>query len=815
MMYRKFRIFLSFFVATAISTGFVTALSNSTVRAKQIEPPPSRASMQNERLSLPTSSTSIPQTALVHAVGSDPQTLDPALAYDTASGAVLMQIYEPLIELNREKIDEFVPLLSTGWTISSNGRTYTFYIRPGVKFHNGNTLTASDVAYSFQRGILQGGSFSPQWLLTEPIFGPGITDVCDLLDPSVCDSRSALQAYRNNHSTKVANVCTTLKSKIVADDVNGTVTFNLDQAWGPFLNTLAGHWGSVIDREWAIQQGAWDGDCNTWHNYYFVTNASSPLTSITNGSGPFKLHHWVKNTELVLNRNEGYWNTVPLWPGGTFGPAAFETVTRTVVSDNGERAQMLLDGLADLIDGGTGFYTEFDAATLFHYEQSEGVIPALVYPDGILKKYTGGLATSALDGFFNFNIATGGPRNYIGSGTWDGNGIPMDFFSDIHVRKGFNYAFDWDEYNTLFSGAGIQRTGPIIKPLPGYAEGQSVYSHNPTLALQELNQAWSGSVAAHGFSLTLVYNSGNAGGQKAAEILKANIEALDPRFHIGIIALDWGEFSYEQARGRLPIFFTGWAQDFPHPHNWVVPYLDGLYANRQNFPALMREQYHTMIYNCLELTGDAARTCYEAIQNQTYLDALDIFLLQSRQRTYISANLFGYYLNPGRSSVRYYDLYKQPLPTTVTVEPGTAQTLDFDPSGDSNASAEFPAGSVAEEIQIVAIPEVRMFNNSPTVMLSNIVFELAAFLPDGTLIPDMNFTNPVTITITYEAGVFTPEQEEQLMFVTWDGNDWVDAACGPYQRDLVNHTLTTRICHLSIFGVAQPSLPLFLPIISR
>ncbi len=72
-----------------------------------------------------------------------------------------MQIYEPLVEMNREKTDEFIPLLATGWTISGDAKTYTFTIRTGAKFHDGGPLTASDVAYSFQRGILQGGQIHP------------------------------------------------------------------------------------------------------------------------------------------------------------------------------------------------------------------------------------------------------------------------------------------------------------------------------------------------------------------------------------------------------------------------------------------------------------------------------------------------------------------------------------------------------------------------------------------------------------------------------------------------------------------------------
>ena len=43
-------------------------------------------------------------------------------------------------------------------------------------------------------------------------------------------------------------------------------------------------------------------------------------------------------------------------------------------------------------------------------------------------------------------VSTTGSNKRIGSGALDGKGIPPDFFSDIHIRKAFNYSFDWDTY---------------------------------------------------------------------------------------------------------------------------------------------------------------------------------------------------------------------------------------------------------------------------------------------------------------------------------------------------------------------------------
>ncbi len=77
----------------------------------------------------------------------------------------------------------------------------------------------------------------------------------------------------------------------------------------------------------------------------------------------------------------------------------------------------------------------------------------------------------------------------------------------------------------------------------------------------------------------------------------------------------------------------------------------------------------------------------------------------------------------------------------------------------------------------------------------------------------MTFSSPITITIAYGTGAFTPGQETELVLLYRDGANWVDAACGAYDRDLVNHTLQVPIIHLSTFGLAEPSGLIYLPAI--
>jgi len=274
-------------------------------------------------------------TTYVSATIGDADTFDPALAYDTASGEIIQNVYETLVFYDGAATDKFVPQLAESWTVSDDGTVWTFNIREGVKFHEGGDLTASDVAYSYQRGILQGGYNSPQWLLAEPFLGVGNDDITAIVDEwASADDRDSLMA--NDAATLVA-ACETVKNAIVADDDAGTVTMTLAQSWGPFLATIAQSWGSIMDKEWVIENGGWDGSCDTWQNYYSMTSAEDPFTPIANGTGAFALEYWDQGSEIALVRNDNYWKE----------PATLERVLIKIIPEWGTRFAMLQAGDAD------------------------------------------------------------------------------------------------------------------------------------------------------------------------------------------------------------------------------------------------------------------------------------------------------------------------------------------------------------------------------------------------------------------------------------------------------------------------------------
>ena len=79
----------------------------------------------------------------------DPSHLDPQAGEELSSNIMFYHIYDPLVRRNADL--SFSPGLAESWEVAEDGVTWTFTLRDGVTFHNGNPLTAEDVVYTIQR----------------------------------------------------------------------------------------------------------------------------------------------------------------------------------------------------------------------------------------------------------------------------------------------------------------------------------------------------------------------------------------------------------------------------------------------------------------------------------------------------------------------------------------------------------------------------------------------------------------------------------------------------------------------------------------
>lgn len=86
---------------------------------------------------------------LIYPIPTNPTKLDPAAVEDGDTIEVLEQVFEGLIQFDEQ--NQVVPNLAERWEISEDHLTYTFYLKRGVKFHNGREMTAEDVKFSWER----------------------------------------------------------------------------------------------------------------------------------------------------------------------------------------------------------------------------------------------------------------------------------------------------------------------------------------------------------------------------------------------------------------------------------------------------------------------------------------------------------------------------------------------------------------------------------------------------------------------------------------------------------------------------------------
>ena len=527
----------------------------------------------------------------------DIDSLDPPWSYDTATAEQVQHIYETLLFYDGDKTDQFVPVLATEWEFDNENASYRFRVREGVKFHEGGTLTPEDVEYSFERAMVQDRSIGPIWMLYQALLG--------------------LSSSRDGDG----NIQVTFDQIDNAVEVDGDwVQFSLVAPAYPtlaFYQILCGPWASIVDKDWCVAQGEWDGTEETWTDYN-NPGGYSAIRDKTNGTGPWKLEEWDPGVQIKLGRNDDYWGE----------PAPFERVITQIIGEWTTRKVALLAGDADLV-----YVPRADMGEL------EDIADLAVYQD---------LPQLTIDAFF-FNFDISSESEFIGSGALDGDGIPTDFFTDIDVRKGFNYAFDWETYiNDVYMGEAKQRGSPIIEDLPFYNPDASMYSHDLEKAEEYLKLAWGGDVWEKGFKFTLLYADSTITPKAACEILAQNLATINPKFQVNVQLGNWATDVWPGIESGLLSMFqiAGWGADYPHPNNLVVPFMAsyGILAEWQGYGYPELDELIEDAFR--ELDPTVQQDMYYEIQERYYEDAPGIMLCQPLSRRYFTKYIHGFYFNP-------------------------------------------------------------------------------------------------------------------------------------------------------------------------
>ncbi len=557
-----------------------------------------------------------PKDTFVHMTFGEVDTLDPAQAYDTASGYILENIYETLYTYKGDSLTQFEPLLATGYEVSNDGKTYTFYLRKGVQFHSGNTMTCKDVEYSIQRLLVTNPGDSAGWFFAESLVGYDVNAKAaaeEVLGKN--PPQDKLQAFLDEYWQKIDNS--------VECDGLYTVKFNLVKPDPSFFVKLMYTAASVIDSKWAIENGDWSGTKADWEEWIGKDLRQGYLHNHASGTGPYKLVKW-DGKNVVAEAFDGYWGKKP----------AIKKVLVQVVNEQSTRIEALKRGDADRI-------TINDRATL--ESQVRGLPGVKVWED---PKWAPAVAGAI---FFNFDPSAK-DNPYLGSGKLDGKGVPPNFFDDIHVRKAFAYSIDQDAIiEDLYLGKGVKLTMALPPSFLGYDPNLPIYNYDPDKAEAHFKKAFGGKLWKTGFEITILYNEGNTVRQTIAEMLKANIEELNPKFKINVKGVQWPDFIRAVSKRQLPIFVLGWGADYADPDNFIYTFYHsrGYYGNKISFKD---DQINKWIEEARSITDSKKRAeLYAKIGKRGY--ELVPFVPYPLPSPFIvtRSNIKGVYYNPMRS----------------------------------------------------------------------------------------------------------------------------------------------------------------------
>ncbi|MFC3861727.1 ABC transporter substrate-binding protein [Deinococcus antarcticus] len=495
-----------------------------------------------------TALAATPKDTLVIYSGADIPTLDPGGSYDTVSGGFVENMYETLVTYRGSSIRVLEPLLATKWAASNGAKTYTFDLRKGVKFHSGATLTCRDAEYTFERNILTNSSANGNWFLAESLLG----------------------TQKNAYEDKT--ITWQRIDQAVECNSAGQLVFNLAKPDATFLAKLAFNGNSIVERAYAAKLGEWSGTEKDWRDWVGKDLIGSRLSKAPNGTGAYRFVRQDASV-VMLEAFNGYWG----------GRPKISRVVRQKVPELAARQQAFLKGDADFIEGGGRSVDE---------AQLKGK-PGVAWVDDLPN-------INAPSILMNASITD---ARLIGSRKLDGKGVPADFFSNINVRKGFSYAFNYGEYiNALQSGRGKQRTMLLPEVFFGYDDTVKKYTYSPAQAANYFKQAYKGELWRNGFTLNINYRAGSASALTTFEILKRNIEALNPKFKINLQPKQWSELLADSKNGKESMLLMTWAPDYADPDNFLYTFYasDGYLAVRSNY----RDERMDILLKQARQTGD-------------------------------------------------------------------------------------------------------------------------------------------------------------------------------------------------------------------
>jgi peptide/nickel transport system substrate-binding protein len=572
--------------------------------------------------SLATSSAT--PTSLVVEEESQPDSMDPAVTYTTPGWEIVEQVYQGLLAPNGESYTTYVGVLAQNWTVSPDGMTYTFFLRPGVTFSNGDPFNAYVMWFSIYRTLLM--NQAPAFILGQNLAttngaGFNITD-------SILNSINY-----TSPSPKDLNYMTYANQSVQAPSPNQLVLhlgygYNGDVPYSAFLATLITPMAMAVDPNVVEANG---GVVAGQPNNYMETHAL--------GTSFYELQGWVQGQSVTLVRNQNYWGAgVPASElNYAIQPAILDTIN-VYYKDTSAMIADLQSNTAQMI-----------------------IAPSTQY--GVLKQSTG-ISASILPTVF-------GSAASVLLVYMDPYAFPP--FQDLRVRQAISYAIDYKSIiHSVYDDLATQWIGPVPPGFPEYnasTAGLQPYQYDPIMAASLLGEAGYKSAFPNGTtvnstgkvfpSVNFLYDADNVGQSQAAQIIASELQVVGVT--VTLSPLTFKQFAnviYSTSNVNSTVYPFGlsyYSEDYTAAIDYVT---DVATAGQIGFSGFTNQTITNWEVSAASAPNQTAVIRnFQKITRAMYYDYTDVWLFVPDFMAANRSNVVGMIPNPAGSGMAYFMFY--------------------------------------------------------------------------------------------------------------------------------------------------------------